>query len=116
MWLDSDKVRAAYIRSIDYSLRTVANWAATYLDGHTIAIVLGDHQPAPIVIGDSPAREVPVHVLSRDPHLLAAFRDWGFADGMNPDRSGTVRPMSDFRGWFVETFSEPGRIISGDQG
>lgn len=116
MWLDGDKVRAAYIRSIDYSMRTVANWAATYLDDHTIAIVLGDHQPAPIVIGDSQAREVPVHVLSRDPHMLEPFREWGFADGMNPDRSGTVRAMSDFRGWFVETFSERGRTISGDGG
>jgi hypothetical protein len=72
---------------------------------HTLMIVLGDHQPAPIVTGPGTPRDVPVHVFSRDADLVTRFREWGFVDGLNPPATGPVAPMATFRDAFTRSFS-----------
>ncbi len=105
VWQDFDRVRRQYIRSIDYTLQVLAGYAAQYVDDRTLVIVLGDHQPLPLITGEGAGRDVPVHVLSGDPALLAPFRDWGFADGMRPPHDAPVRSMADFRDWFLSAYT-----------
>ncbi|WP_051248914.1 sulfatase-like hydrolase/transferase [Inquilinus limosus] len=105
VWRDPDRIRTQYGLSVAYSLRAVLDYAARRLDEQTLMIVLGDHQPAPIVTGPGTPRDVPVHVFSRDPDLVARFRDWGFADGLVPPAAGPVAPMAGFRDAFARSFS-----------
>ncbi|WP_395677632.1 sulfatase-like hydrolase/transferase [Inquilinus sp.] len=105
VWSDPDTIRAQYGLSMAYSLRAVLDYAGRVMGDHTLMIVLGDHQPAPIVTGPGTPRDVPVHVFSRDPDLVARFRDWGFIDGLNPPATGQVALMATFRDAFTRSFS-----------
>jgi hypothetical protein len=107
LWIDTELLRVQYAQSIDYSLQAMAGYAERWLDERTLLIVIGDHQAAPWVTGATSA-EVPVHVLARDPALLEPFLDWGFVAGAFPDVTQAPHAMSEFRGWFVRAFSDPG--------
>ncbi len=107
LWLDSDSVRTYYARSIAYALSAMTGFAQHYVDDHTLLIVLGDHQPAPLVTGDDAPRTVPVHVISGDPDLVRAFVQWGFEPGAYPDPHQRPLGQDDFRSWFVKAFSDP---------
>ena len=60
--------------------------------------------PAPLITGEGAGGDVPIHVISGDPALLAPFRDWGLSPGMRPSGPAIGR-MDGFRGWFLTTFS-----------
>ena len=107
LWRDYDRVREHYARSVDYAIHTMIGYAERYVDDRTLCIVLGDHQPAPLITGDDASRAVPVHVISRDPALVQPFLDWGFEAGALPDPNQPARGMDTFRDWFVRAFSEP---------
>ena len=49
---DPDKVRAAYGKSIEYSMRSLVSFVQTYGDPNLVLVVLGDHQPHSYVTGD----------------------------------------------------------------
>ncbi len=108
LWLDRDAVRAAYARAVAYSLEASFDWAARFVDGRTLAIIVGDHQPAPMIAGEAATRDVPIHVLSGDPALVEPFERWGLQRGTVPDERGTGTAMSAFRSWFVGAFSAAG--------
>jgi hypothetical protein len=114
LWRDSDRVREHYARSVGYALETLSSWASTFVDDGVVVIALGDHQPAPLITGDDAPRTVPIHVMATDSMLLVPFERWGFARGVLPPDGETVadpadvRRMSEFRGWFVETFGGRG--------
>jgi hypothetical protein len=99
-----------YRESIAYDLKTLAGWLAR-LDGKGLVIVLGDHQP-PVVSGASSPWTVPVHVLSRDPALLAPFEHAGYVAGAFPPADGLVKGMETFLGDFLADFSGKGHAGS----
>jgi hypothetical protein len=70
-------------------------------------IVVGDHQPAPLITGEDAGRDVPIHVIAGDPALLEPFRDWGLAAGMRPTGAPIGR-MDTVRDWFLAAFSDYG--------
>ena len=45
LWSDPERVRAAYGRSIEYSLNTLVSFVQHYGDDDLVLVVLGDHQP-----------------------------------------------------------------------
>jgi hypothetical protein len=105
VWRDPERVRHQYTLAIDYVLGVLASYAAAFADERTLLIVVGDHQPAPLITGEGAGRDVPIHVISGDPALLAPFRDWGLAAGMRPT-GAAIGGMDRFRDWFLATFSE----------
>ena len=107
LWRDMDRVREHYALSVGYAIDTMTSYAEHYVDDRTLLIVLGDHQAAPLIIGDDASRAVPVHVISRDPALVQPFLDWGFQSGALPDPDRPPRGMDAFRDWFVRAFSKP---------
>jgi hypothetical protein len=114
LWVDTEQLRANYAQSMDYALQAASGFAETYLDDHTLLIVLGDHQAAPWVTGSANAA-VPVHVLTRDPALIEPFLAWGFRSGAFPDAAQPERRMDQFRDWFVRAFSgEPAPAAAPD--
>jgi hypothetical protein len=105
VWRDPERVREQYTLAIDYVLGVLASYAAEFVDEHTLMIVVGDHQPAPIITGEGAGRDVPIHVIAGDPALLAPFRAWGLSEGLIPTGPAIGR-MDTFRDWFLGTFSE----------
>jgi hypothetical protein len=112
VWRDPERVRRQYTLAIDYVLEVLASYAATFADARTLMIVVGDHQPAPLITGEDAGRDVPIHVIAGDPALLAPFRAWGLADGMRPTGAPIGR-MDRFRDWFLATFSGSGSESDG---
>ncbi|UEM19727.1 sulfatase-like hydrolase/transferase [Skermanella mucosa] len=94
-----------YADSVDYTLKVLRDYITRYISDDALIIVLGDHQPAPLITGDGASRSVPVHVISRDPELLAPFEEWGFNPGMIPASERQPLPMERFRDRFLAAFS-----------
>jgi hypothetical protein len=55
---------------------------------------------------------VPVHVLSRDPALVAPFARAGYVAGALPPAQGMVKGMESFLGDFLADFSRRGHAGS----
>ncbi len=108
VWRDPERVRRQYASALDYVLRVLASYAANFVDGDTLLILVGDHQPAPLITGDGASRDVPIHVISGDPELLAPFLAWGFTPGMRPESGASVKRMDAFRDFFLDAFTAPG--------
>ncbi|SNY99139.1 alkaline phosphatase [Halomonas sp. hl-4] len=107
LWQDIERIREHYAWSIDYSIKTVGRWAERVADDNTLLIVLGDHQPAPMITGDDASGAVPVHIISGDPDLLAPFQDRGFVSGMWPasESEAPAAELSQLRRWLHADFA-----------
>lgn len=106
VWAEKDKIRQHYIATIDYSLETLGSYIAAFGDD-AVFIILGDHQPAPLVTGPDASRAVTVHVVSRDQALVDNFLPAGFAPGMIPASDQPELPMNDMRQLLIDKFAGP---------
>jgi phosphatidylglycerophosphate synthase len=104
LWSDQGKVRAAYGRSVEYTLSTLVSFVQHYGDPNLVLVVLGDHQPSAIITGPNPSHDVPVSVIAHDPAVLNQIAGWGFEDGMRPGPQAPVWPMDSFRDRFLTAF------------
>ncbi len=106
LWQDLERVRDHYALSVDYSLEVSARWAADYLGDEALLILLGDHQAAPLIIGEEAGYGVPVHVISGDAALLEPFLARDFVPGMLPGSSKPTAGLDALRAWLYEDFGE----------
>jgi hypothetical protein len=107
VWRDPERVRQQYVRAIDYVLGVLASYAVNFVDERTLLILVGDHQPAPLITGEGAGRDVPIHVISGDRDLIAPFVAWDFSSGMRPPAGAPARRMDAFRDFFLDAFSVP---------
>jgi hypothetical protein len=103
VWRDRDRVRDQYRLAIDYSLRTVIEYAALHADDPPLMIVVGDHQAAGFVAQDE-RPDVPVHVIG-PAHLVERVAAWNWQPGMVPSPDTPVLSMGALRNMILETFS-----------
>ncbi|MCW2642466.1 MAG: sulfatase, partial [Dactylosporangium sp.] len=111
---DPTRVRAAYARSIAYSLNSLISYVKTYGNDNLVLVFLGDHQPA-VVTGTGASRDVPITIVARDPAVLDRISGWGWQDGLKPDPQAPVWRMDAFRDRFLTAFgpqAEPTRSPS----
>jgi len=101
---DAKRARAAYARSIEYSLRTLFSFVRRYGDDGLVLVVLGDHQPATLVSGQGAGHDVPVSVIAHDPEVMDQIAGWGWPAGMSPSPRAPVWPMHAFRDRFLTAF------------
>jgi phosphatidylglycerophosphate synthase len=104
LWSDHERVRAAYGRSIEYTLNALVSFVQRYGDKNLVLVVLGDHQPATIVSGQEPSHDVPISVIAHDPAVLDQIAGWRWEDGLRPSQRAPVWPMSAFRDRFLSAF------------
>ena len=104
IWPDPTKVRRAFGDSIEYTLETLISYLKTYGDDNLVMVILGDHQPAPIVTGRNASRDVPITVVAKDPKVLDSIADWNWHEGLNPGPNAPVWPMDQFRDKFLTAF------------
>lgn len=105
VWKDPNRVRLQFRLTTQYSLRTVVDFLVHYANDNTIALVFGDHQPAPLVTGATDNRDVPVHFFARDPKVIDAIANWGWAEGLTPVDAGPVWRMDEIKNKWIQTFS-----------
>ena len=106
LWQDIERIRDHYAWSVSYAVEVTGRWAERVVDDKTLLIVLGDHQPAPLITGNNASAAVPVHIISGDPELLASFYTHGFVDGTMPTLASPEKAarMSQLRSWLQEEF------------
>ncbi|PFG54083.1 hypothetical protein ATG98_3271 [Marinobacter sp. LV10R520-4] len=113
LWREPDRVREHYALAIDYALNVATGYATRHVDENTLLVLLGDHQPAPLVTGEGVSRDVIVHVISGNPELLAPFLATGsrgggllgFQPGAKPDLNQDGPSMASFRPFMLREFS-----------
>ncbi len=105
---DPATVREDFRRSIEYSLTSLISYIETYGDDDLVVVLLGDHQPSPIVTGDTANRDVPITVVAKDPAVMEEISGWRWQEGLRPGPHAPVWRMDAFRGEFLSTFSDDG--------
>ncbi|MGP2438665.1 CDP-alcohol phosphatidyltransferase [Streptomyces sp. JW3] len=101
---DTTRSKRAYGRSIQYSVTSLTQWLERYGTDDTVLVFLGDHQPIARVSGQNASRDVPVSIVAKDPKVLAAIDDWGWAEGLKPGADTPVWKMSAFRDRFLTAY------------
>lgn len=101
---DPARARAAYGRSIAYSLQAVIDFVVRYGDDDDVLIVLGDHQPSQVVTGTGATHDVPITILARDPAVMRRIADWRWQDGIAPGPDAPLWRMDAFRDRFLTAF------------
>ncbi len=104
LFSDHAGVRAAYGKSIQYTMSALVSFVQHYADKNLVLVVLGDHQPAKVVSGESPTHNVPISVIAHDPAVLDRISGWGWDDGLRPSRHAPLWQMSAFRDRFLSAF------------
>ncbi|MFF7985322.1 sulfatase [Streptomyces sp. NPDC007901] len=108
VWKDTERIRAEYRASIEYSLRSLFGFMRRYADENTVLVFLGDHQPRPEVVAGSPRRDVPVTIVAHDPKVLDRVADWGWTPGLKPAGDAPIWAMNQFRDRFLKAFGPRG--------
>jgi len=106
-WSNPPRVQAAYGRSIVYSLNTLISFVKHLNDKKLVMVMVGDHQPLPIVSGHNSNHDVPISIIAHDPKVLKQIGSWGWGAGLRPKRNAPVWPMSAFRNHFLGAFDSP---------
>jgi phosphoglycerol transferase MdoB-like AlkP superfamily enzyme len=103
-WSNPPRVQAAYGRSIVYSLNSLISFVKHLNDKKLVMVMVGDHQPLPIVSGHNSNHDVPISIIAHDPKVLKQIGSWGWGAGLRPKRNAPVWPMSAFRNRFLGAF------------
>lgn len=105
VWKSAARIREQYRKAIEYVLSTVVSYAVHQNDKNLVILVLGDHQPAALVSGESASHDVLVHLLSQDASVMDAVQAWQWTDGMLPAPHAPVWPMDTVRDRLLAAFS-----------
>jgi phosphatidylglycerophosphate synthase len=101
---DAARARAAYGRSIEYTMSTIVSFVQHYGDDKLVVVLLGDHQPATVITGQNASHDVPISVIAHDPKVMDQIAGWGWQDGLRPSPQAPVWPMNAFRDRFLTAF------------
>ena len=102
-WID---MLPNYVGMFDYTYRWLGGWLQRPEPRESVILLVGDHQPAATVSGEGASWEVPVHVVTRDPELLARFVALGFEPGLEPRRPA-LGGMHDLTALLLQALAEP---------
>ena len=109
-WLD---MFGDYVSMIDYNYRWLAGLMQQPEARSTVFVMIGDHQPAANVTGEGASWDVPVHIIARDPQLLARFVELGFSAGLQAPRA-SIGSMHELTGLMLRAFAgADGRMAEG---
>jgi phosphatidylglycerophosphate synthase len=103
-WSTPKRVQAAYGTSIVYALNTLTSFVQHYGNKNLVMIVLGDHQPLPIVSGTNSNHDVPISIITHDPNVLKQIGSWDWNAGLKPNTNAPVWPMNAFRNKFLAAY------------
>jgi hypothetical protein len=101
-----------YVGMFEWTYQWLGGWLQRPEPRESVVLLVGDHQPAASVSGaDSRTGavdvnwDVPVHIVTRDPQLLARFVALGFTPGLTPQRP-VLGGMHDLTALLVDALGE----------
>src|SRR5947209_5375239 len=100
-WWHPNQVKAAYARSLEYSLNVLISFVQHYGKKNLVLVAVGDEQPLPIVSGRSTSHDVPISIIARDPSVMKRIKGWDWQAGLLPSPQAPVSRMSAFRDQFL---------------
>ena len=103
-WWHPNEVKAAYARSLEYSLNTLISFVQHDASKKLVLVVVGDEQPLAIVSGQHTSHDVPISIIARDPSVLKRIGAWGWESGLLPRPDAPVWRMSAFRNRFLTAY------------
>jgi hypothetical protein len=103
-WSNLKNAGEAYLRSLHYEFDILGDYLAQYVTRDTLIIILGDHQPNLQLTGPGEPWSVPVHIISRNPRLLAPFHKRGYTPGLLPAQPLPHAGMETFLPEFLQDF------------
>ena len=103
-WWHPNQVKAAYARSLEYSLNTLMSFVQHYGNKNLVLVVVGDEQPLPIVSGQGASHDVPISIIAHDQAVLKRIAGWGWNDGLRPSPQAPVWRMDAFRDRFLTAY------------
>jgi hypothetical protein len=103
-WWHPKEVKAAYARSLEYSLNVLISYVQRYGKKNSVLVVVGDEQPLPIVSGQNADHDVPISIIAHDPSVLERIRGWDWRAGLLPSPRAPVWRMSAFRDRFLTAY------------
>ena len=103
-WWHPNQVKAAYARSLEYSLNVLISFVQHYGNKNLVLVVVGDEQPLPIVSGQVTSHDVPISIIARDPAVRSGSEAGAGSAGLLPTPQAPVWPMSAFRDRFLTAF------------
>jgi hypothetical protein len=98
---------------VEYVVNTLVCYMTQFGDDNLVLLILGDHQPMPLIAEGASAPDVMVHIVSSDPAIMRAVDAWQWTPGMLPADDAPVWRMDSVRDRFIETFS-PGMPVRPD--
>jgi hypothetical protein len=107
VWKNRTWLRTEYARSVAYSVSSLVSYVEKYGDDNLVLVFLGDHQPAPIIVGDGASRDVPITIVAHDPAVLDRISGWHWQNGLKPGHDAPVWRMDTFRDKFLTAFGAP---------
>jgi hypothetical protein len=105
VWADRDLLMSQYRDSVEYVINTLVSFIIEYGDDDLVVLIMGDHQPMPLIAEGASVPDVMTHMISSDPAVMQAIAQWQWTAGMLPADDAPVWPMDVVRNRFVETFS-----------
>lgn len=113
VWKSTAGIRAAYSETIQYSLQSLVTFVENAHDPNLVLVMMGDHQPAPVVSGDHATHDVPISIIAKDPSVLAHIASWGWQPGLLPSPNAPAEPMDAFRNRFLAAYdAHPAMLAS----
>ena len=103
-WWHSNEVKAAYARSLEYSLNTLISFVQHYGKKNLVLVVVGDEQPLAIVSGQNASHDVPISIIAHDPSVLKRIGGWDWQSGLLPSPHAPVWRMSALRDRFLTAY------------
>ncbi len=103
-WWHPNQVKAAYARSLEYSLNALISFVGHYGTKNLALVVVGDEQPLAIVSGQNASHEVPISIIAHDPAVFKRIKGWGWQSGLLPRPTAPVWRMSAFRDRFLTAY------------
>ena len=103
-WWHPDQVKAAYARSLEYSLNVLISYIQHYGKKNLVLIVVGDEQPLAIVSGTHANHDVPISIIAHDPSVLNRIKGWGWQAGLLRSPHAPVMRASAFRDSFLTAY------------
>jgi hypothetical protein len=105
-WWHPDQVKAAYARSLEYSLNVLISFVQHYGRKNLVLVVVGDEQPLPIVSGQDASHDVPISIIAHDTSVMKRITGWGWQSGLLSRPHAPVWPMSAFRDRFLTAYGQ----------
>jgi phosphatidylglycerophosphate synthase len=103
-WWHPSQVKAAYARSLEYSLKVLISFVRHFGRKNLVLVVVGDEQPLPIVSGQEASHDVPISIIAHDPSVLRRIKRWDWQSGLLPSPHAPVWRMSAFRDRFLTAY------------